>query len=177
MSQYALNSDFVTRYDMRPVADLLSDTGSPVAPSQVLTNTVLTTILQDASADVDAALFRGNRYTPAQLTDLSATSATLLTRLVCDMAMLYLKRRRGKFNAEADGKWAEAIEAKLESIRNGENYLMLAEQTEAIASTEQLDQPKLVRTQPMKSVFNMTRNYFPWQVTQGNRRPGGCCGQ
>jgi len=175
MSQYAQNSDFLVRYDVRTVADLLSDTGAPVAPSQVSTNAVLTAILGDASADIDAAVFRGNRYTPAQLTSLSGTSAQLLIRLTSDMAMLYLKRRRGKFNAEADGEWAKDIESKLESLRNGENYLMLEDQTEAIASTEQLDQPKMVRVQTMRTVFNMTRNYFPWQVTQRYRQPYGGC--
>ena len=164
MSQYAQGTDAVARYDVRLLQDLLSDTGTKVDPSVVTTHPILVAVLEDASADIDAACFRGGRYTPAQLTTLSGTSAQLLTRLCCDKAMLYLKRRRGKFNAENDGEWAKEIEAKLESLRSGEDYLMLGNQSTAQASTAQLDETRITRTQPMRSAFNFTQNYFPVQV-------------
>lgn len=172
MSQYAQNSDFIVRYDVRTVADLLSDTGAPVAAASVATNSVLSSLLQDASADIDAACFRGNRYTPAQLIDLTGTSAQLLIRLCCDMGLLYLKRRRGRYKADVDGELAKSVDDRLKALANGENYLMLADQDEAAASTEQLDQTKMFRKQPMRTVFNFVQNYFPIQVKTGQRWSG-----
>ena len=158
---YATPADFLQRYDARLIGDLVSDTGTPVSAGGLPTNAVLQAVLDDASAAVDAAVFVGDRYTPAQMASLSTTAASFVRRLVCDLALLYLKRRRGRFDAEKDSALLKELNETLKSLREGEDYLMLGTQTEAAAATIELVQPHLVAVPALRTIRNRTRNYYP----------------
>ena len=167
---YATPADFLQRYDARLIGDLVSDTGTPVSAGSLTANAVLQAALDDASAAVDAAVFVGDRYTPAQMASLSTTAASFVRRLVCDLALLYLKRRRGRFDAEKDSALLKELNETLKSLRDGEDYLMLGTQTEAAASTIELVQPHLVAVPALRTIRNRTRNYYPLPP-DGDDRP------
>jgi phage gp36-like protein len=116
---YATCSDMAARYDVRLIGDLVSDTGAQVIAADLPTNANLLAALTDASSAVDAALFVGNRYTPAQLASLSDTGASLLRRLVSDLALIYLKRRRGRFDSEKDAALLKEVNDALKALRDG----------------------------------------------------------
>ncbi len=158
---YATPNDFLQRYDARLIGDLVSDTGTQVAAGALSTNAVLLAVLDDAGAAVDAAVFVGDRYTPAQMASLSTTAASFVRRLVCDLALLYLKRRRGRFDAEKDAALLKEISETLKSLRDGEDLLLLNTQSEAAASTIDLLQPHLVAVPALRTIRNRTRNYYP----------------
>jgi len=178
MTAYATGAEFLNRYDARLVGDLVSDTGTPVAPNDLSTNTVLLALLDDASAAVDAAVFVGNRYTPAQMASLSTTAASFVRRLVCDLGLIFLKRRRGRFDNEKDAALLKECNETLDALRKGDDLLMLSGQTEAAASTIELVNPQLVRVPNRSTIRNRTRNYYPNAPYDANRQnygPGGNC--
>lgn len=161
MATYATGTDLLQRYDARLVGDLVRDDSQQESSGSLPTHPNLVAILADAGSEIEAALFVGGRYTPAQLTTLSDSAAQFLRRLNCDLALLMLKKRRGRFNAEKDGEFQKEVTAKLDSLRNGDNILMQATDTEAEASTIALDAPQIIPILRRQTIRNRTRNYYP----------------
>ena len=167
---YATGEEFVQRYDVRLIGDLVKDDGVQASQTLIPTHPVVLALLGDASGAIDAALLVGNRYTPAQLADLSATAASFLRRLTSDLTLIYLKRRRGRFDPEKDGALLKEINATLDSLRKGEDLLLLADQTQAAASTIELVRPELIPVCRKQTIRHNTRNYYPLP------RSGAGCG-
>lgn len=100
MAAYATAAQLLTRYDSRRVAELNSDTGSPVTPTDpVSITTPVGAALYDASAMVDTALQAGKRYTrsvlAALIADADLSKGAPIVRAVCDIAYARLLIRRG----------------------------------------------------------------------------------
>jgi hypothetical protein len=127
---YATNLQFLERYDVRTVADLLSDSDTTLTTSQVQSSTRLTTLLQQASGDIEAACVAGLRYLPTDLQALltnGGTGAEYLIGLTCDLAMWKLMNRRPSPVATSPpGPAAAALEA-LQLLRGGERILAFQE--------------------------------------------------
>lgn len=172
---YASGTDFVERYDVRLIGDLISDNGTPVTAADVPSNANLMAVLADASSAVDAAVFVGNRYTPAQMASLSETAAGFVRRLVCDLALIYLKRRRGRFDAERDAALLKEVNGTLDSLRKGDDLLLLTTQTEAQASTLELAQPQMIPVRRPNTIRNQTSNYYPVRRDVRNDNDGHFC--
>lgn len=175
MTQYASPSNLLSRYDARLIGDLASDNNVPVSLPALLTNQRVLDALADASATIDAAVRKGNRYTPAQMAALESSAAQLVMRLACDQALIFLKRCRGKFS-EKDESLAKEVEQRMKALRDGDDYLMLATQSEAAASTIELAGPCLITVGnpgPLYTIVDATRNYYP---QMRGRRTGRNCG-
>lgn len=151
----------MARYDVRLVGQLVRDDQTEEPASSLAANANLLAVLTDAGSEIEAALFVGNRYTPAQLTTLSDSAKSFLRRLNCDLALLYLKRRRGRFDPEKDGAFLKEVNQKLESLRKGDNLLMQASDVQAQASTLQLDAPQVIPILRRQTIRNRTQNYYP----------------
>lgn len=100
MAAYATAAQLLTRYDSRRVAELNSDTGSPLTPGDpVLITTPVGAAIYDASAMVDSALQSGRRYTrdvlDALIADPDPSKGAPIVRVVCDIAYARLLMRRG----------------------------------------------------------------------------------
>ena len=158
---YATGDEFLKRYDVRLIGDLVRDDGTQEPAGSLPANTVLLAVLEDASAAVDAAVFVGNRYTPAQMASLSETAAAFVRRLVCDLALIYLKRRRGRFDQDRDAALLKEVNATLDSLRQGEDLLLLESQSSATASTIELVRPELIPVHAPQTIRKRTRNYYP----------------
>ncbi len=91
---YLTGAEFLQRYDARTVGDLVQDTGARVT-TNLATDTNLLAMIADASGWVESACYVGNRYTSADLTALTGSSAALLKRLVADISFAFLRQRRG----------------------------------------------------------------------------------
>lgn len=158
---YATNSDFLQRYDARLTGDLVRDDGVQEAASSLPTNEVLQAAIEDASAAIDAAVFVGSRYTPAQMASLSATAASFVRRLACDLALIYLKRRRGRFDQERDGALLTEINATLKGLRDGQDLLLLVGQSQSVGAGVELVNPELIAVSAKQTIRHRTRNYYP----------------
>lgn len=118
---YCTPDEFLKRYDWRLVADLVSDSGDRVPESSLPSNHNLLTALRDASGDVESACLCGQRYSPEDLANLQGNASSLLKRLVADIAMQYLRDRRGfkEQNDKPNQRYERAME-KLNALRRGE---------------------------------------------------------
>ena len=121
---FVTNTAFLTRYDYRWIAKNITDTGvaaSLTALQNEATGPGLTlqTLIEEASEMVMAAAAVGARYS---LADLTTYGGSLLVRIVCDLTMGLVLKRRGRPTEDAESlsqPYAEALEY-LELLRRGE---------------------------------------------------------
>lgn len=120
---YADASDMVARFDSRTLRELVSDSGARVTATELLSNANLQTAMDDASGEIDAHVLQGQRYTTADLAELTGNSLAYLKRLNCMVAMAMLWERR-PYNDADDGTAAEqaALQARkaLDRLKRGE---------------------------------------------------------
>lgn len=128
---YATADDLSARFDARGVAQLASDNDDPVDDADLSSNPVVAAALEDASADIDAALLAAGRYSAADLAGLTGTSLALLKRMTCELAHVYLTERRANLSDDQTRRH-EAIRTRhLEPLRKGTNVFGLPEAIEA----------------------------------------------
>lgn len=157
---FATGADFCQRYDTGLFGDLVQDDGEQEGPVALRTNANLLAAIEDADANIRACLFTGARYSVADLASLSDTAASVLRRLNCDLAMIYLKRRRGMFNPEKDGALQKEVSEALAGLRKGETVLLGEDEVKAPASVLELDRPELITKYRVSPVYKYP-GYYP----------------
>lgn len=159
MSSYATPAEFLQRYDARVTGDLVDDNSDQQDPDSLLADAVLQAMLDDASGDIEAALGVGGMYTPADLAALTGNAKKHLIRICCDVAHVYLLRRRGLIPAEEHKAAIELAEAHLERLRTGQNVFNIpGEENSGIIDTTG---PSLVDFGNMNLIRDRTKNYYP----------------
>lgn len=120
MPQFITAAQLTSRYDWRWIGENITDTGVPSASqSAVEGSAVVADAIEDASDLVMGAAAIGSRYSEA---DIAAYGGRLLTRLVADLTMgLILKRRARAVEdwEKISAPYTEALEY-LEQLRRGE---------------------------------------------------------
>lgn len=143
-TQYATVAQLQQRYDARMVGDLSSDDGSGTTNSATLN-----AVLSDATAEINAAILLGSRYTATDINNLINSGDTLLPRLCCDLAMFDLQLRRGV------GQPSERYKASVEiikQIKEGKAVLNLADsQSAGLPSLVTLTSTQAQNAEPMTS--------------------------
>lgn len=128
---YLTAQQFLSYYDSRVVAELLSDSGVKVASP--VSDPRLTELLKSACGEVEANALRGGRYTATDLAAIAATEthgAVYLRKLVATCAMNSLRSRRARVGEDAleSYRWVERC---LKELRNGESIFGFVEVQEA----------------------------------------------
>lgn len=138
---YATPADLVARVDAQIVGDLITDddpdTGLRDRPplETILASSIVQVCLDDASGDVLAALGKGKRYTPDQLSGMSGPAASKLKRIVCDIATSYLfDRRADPKNEEIAESYRKKAETHLKALKSGEDIFYLEDESDVEAS-------------------------------------------
>lgn len=72
---YCTVDQFLVGFDVRTAGDYLGDAGVRLTSAEVATSTVLNALLMRASGMFEAAMLRGNKYTPADLAALAAANS------------------------------------------------------------------------------------------------------
>jgi len=166
---YATGSEMLERYDARLLGDLVSDNGVAVSAGALPGHPNLVAVLNDASAAIDAAVFVGNRYTPSQMSNLSASAAAFVRRLTCDLALIYIKRRRGRFDSDKDAALLKEVNASLDALRSGDDVLVSEQDNDPGPQLEGTEMVTVVRP---RSLLNQIQNYYP----DGHPRRNNCGG-
>lgn len=138
MAAYATAAQLLSRYDSRRVAELNSDTGTAVTPTDpVSVSSPVGAALYDASAMLDSALQSGRRYSRTALAtlvaDADASKGSPIVRMVCDIAMARLLMRRGLPAGEIDRQvpgYKDAL-TWMQRLANGEDVLDIAANLDA----------------------------------------------
>lgn len=129
---YATPDNMIERFDVRTLGDLSSDDGTRITASGLKTNAKIVASLSDASGQLEAACLQGERYTIEDLGGLTGDSESFLVRIVCDLALGYLWRR--KFYVEENPARLEAVQRAdehLTRLRSGEWVFDVTEVKEA----------------------------------------------
>ena len=127
---YCSPAEFIQRYDVRIVGDLLSDTGTRLDQAAVIASTTLRTFLYDASGMVESACLVGEKYDPDDLNALLGASLQFLKRIVADLTFGLLRMRRGHKEDTPMPGYDMALQW-LERLRLGERIFGLQENMDA----------------------------------------------
>lgn len=172
-SAYLSASEFLTRVDWRPIAQLMTDDDTTEDVRSALTDASsvegarLAELLKDASGQVETAAFVGGRYAPADLAALSGNQAAYLKRLVADIAIgLCYQRRPDLFS----GMPAQAQQANqiLNALAGGDRIFGLQENIDASHMHMTTDTPENVETR--NGMVYIARGFFG---RRGNRYEAG----
>lgn len=119
MPSFITTEQLVVRYDWRWIAKNITDTGVPATEDDVLTSTKIAAFIEEASEMVMGAAAVGARYS---LSDLETYGGALLTRIVSDLVVGAIIKRRVRATKDDEAFTAAYEEAQryLELLRRGE---------------------------------------------------------
>ena len=155
-TSYLPVAEFLKRYDVRTIADLVSDTGAAVDVTTLSSNANLAAALLDASGDLEAAAMHGAMYTPADLAAIAAATQVVnnvtvdrttasqgrLFRIVARLALGYLYERRPALG-DPPATVGEALK-ELEQLRSGEMIFGTVETAAAMIQHHEVERPDQV---------------------------------
>lgn len=93
-SSYCSGAQFLVRYDVRTIAECLSDTGDPIHEGAVSTNARLLSLLKGSSGKLEAATLLGGKYTTDDLAALTGNMAEWIADIVADLTAPKVLGRR-----------------------------------------------------------------------------------
>lgn len=153
-------TELAIRFDIRDIRELVLDDGTDPDLVDVSTNTTLSTIIDDARGEVAAALRRGGRYDDAAIEALSDEKAAYVKRIICEIAMLHLLRRRPMFNPNQLEAYEKIRAGHLKDIQAGNSILDDAEAKQK-AGHGAIHGPTTVEWQSLNMARDVARSYFP----------------
>lgn len=135
-NSYCTPAQLLQRYDARRLGELLLDIGCKAeaeaiknSGSTLPENSTIQFALDDASGQVEAVCFVGQRYSPADLQTLQGASKAFLAGLVADIAYWTLQCRR-KADTEIPQK-AQVAYKMLDALSEGKAIFGIQEVAEA----------------------------------------------
>ncbi len=174
---YATPTDMLEYYDIRTIADYLSDTGVRLggAPNPttatVLASTRLQKFLNNAAGIIESAVMRSAHYSLSDLaTTLDGVSKELLVGINCWLAMGALWSRRPRKDTPPFGY--EMAMKYLEDLANGERIFSLAEVEQASIPSAHVETPAEIWARGMVAqqafrYFGPTADVNPWWGVPG----------
>lgn len=161
---YALPVDLHVRYDWREIGDLISDSNEQISVVDQITvgttpNGLLLQILSDAGGDVEAALLASGRYENTDLFDLAGNSASLLKRIICEIAIAYIYERKPFYKSERTEQYSKAKEGHLKRLADGVNVFNLPLLIEA--GMPDVTGPSTIDYQNLNLTTDRCTNYYP----------------
>lgn len=137
-TSYASAADLINCHDEAAIGDWAALLNAPrLTAAQILTNEVVSDALLAASGRVEAACFRGGRYTPTNLGELTGASLKFLKRLVCHLAFYELAVRRIPDPKKVAG-YEDAV-LLLDALNKGEMIFGLQEAADAGTISAKVD--------------------------------------
>ncbi|MDE2102952.1 MAG: DUF1320 family protein [Patescibacteria group bacterium] len=168
MTAYAAPSDLLARYDARTIGNLVSDSGSTVSSSSLLTDPNVAAALASASGLLQAALLQGERYSIEDLTSLTDNSQAYLVQLCCEIAFAKLYERRPWSDSKQRGEAIQRANDALELLRTGKHIFAL--QTDEGAGVPNITGATTPQRRELNLICDRATPYFyPRLVQPGNR--------
>lgn len=127
---YAQPSDFLFYLDANLTGDLVTDDGTRVTPSAILSDPVVAKHLLRASGRVESICLKGQRYSAADLQSLTGASLELLIWLVCCLSVESLRWRRANME-ESRYPFSDELKQVLEDLALGESIFAFVESERA----------------------------------------------
>lgn len=159
---YATPADLLLRKSELTIGELVSESGTAVSPSGLLTDDKVEAALDSASGAIDAALLQAGRYTPGDLSALTGNSLAHLKHITCEIAMAYLFAIKPTYNSGEYDAAMKLHDLYLERLRKGENVFNV--QTAIDAGTPTYDNPSVASVVQLNLIRDRTLHYYPHRV-------------
>ncbi len=136
LTPYCSVAEFLTRYDWRPVMQLMSDDDSQDPLRNTLTDSTTTegarllAILQDASGELETAALLGGRYTVADLQALTGNQVAYIRRITADLAIGRCFQRRPDLFGQPPNQ-TQVAQQVLNALASGDRIFGLQETIDA----------------------------------------------
>lgn len=157
---FASANDLVARHDARTIRQLATDDPEkPLAEGAELTDANVQTALEDASAQIQAALISYGKYEIDDLENVQDRARQLLVKITCIIAMANMFERRPRFNPDQADGYYEQAQKILERLQNGDNMLNLTDKTQPVTPT--VDGPTSVDLTNMNRFPERMLRFFP----------------
>jgi hypothetical protein len=157
-------SDLAKRFDVRDIQELVVDDDIDASIVDITTDTIVSEMLDDARGEVVAALRRSGRYNDADLEALSDENAAYLKRIVCEIAMLHLLRRRPRFSPGTLDAYEKIRAGHLKDLQDGNSILSPTDATE-LAGRVNMHAPTVGQWNTVNMAVDLcrrgNRGYFP----------------
>lgn len=157
--------DFLVRFDVRTVGDLVQDSNTRITVPNLETDPNLQAILDDATGEIMVALRRGLRYSTADITALTTSDLAWLKRICCDIAFAMLLRRRPLERFEELSRRQDEIAGEaLARLASGEDLFDLPAQKGASVPT--ITGPSVAQLNTFNSLPTRCRSGGPYPAYQ-----------
>jgi phage gp36-like protein len=134
---FATGDDLIVYRDWRHVGDLLNDDDTrPGSSDEVSGHDTVAVALKTATAEIENAVYRGNRYTRADLEHLvgdASVASNMLKQLTCDLAFWILVKRRKPDALPAAVAGVQSALNTVEALRLGEAIFPFFETADSAA--------------------------------------------
>jgi len=167
MSDYVTASDLVDRFDIRDVQELVLDDNSDPDIVDVNTDGKVATCLDDAEGEVVAALRRGGRYDSDELAGLTGTDQSYFKRIICEIGMLHLLRRRPSFRPQMLEAYEKLRSGHLAALQDG-NSIITSSPGDFEAGLVDVDGPTISEWNEA-NMWRDRANYFPIRIQRTGR--------
>ncbi len=135
---YCTNAQALVFFDQSVWGDLCSNSGTRLTPTQLATDTTLTTLLLEATGQIEEAVSCGGRYKVADLQALQASTTAggiFLARMVATIAFWTATQRRYPQTIMPEG--IQRVYDAINMLRSGIGiFSFLETQAAGLASTE-----------------------------------------
>lgn len=166
---FVTGSDLLARADRRDIAELAVDTDSPVDDVAIATSPNVLVALEDAEGEVIANLQAGGRYTVAQLQLLEGSALSFLKRMICEIAVLHLYRRRPSWKPEILDAYEKLSQMYLRRISKGDAIFGGDESADRLeASRASVDGPTLSEINDLNYIADRS-GYFRKRILPNGR--------
>jgi len=156
---YVTYADLIARFDRRDVEQLCVDDGSDGTLVDLSSNTKLSTVLSDAEGEVIACLRKAGKYDADRLAALDGTDLDYLKRIICEIAMVHLFRRRPQF-ADKMQAWETIRKDHLKDLQDGCSILTADEPAAIEAGIINNEGPTVAEWYEL-NLWRDNANYFP----------------
>lgn len=164
MTAFADADDLTTCYDVRVLGQYLSDNGTALTANEVANSPKTAALLEQASGQILAFAYKGERYSEADLLALTGNGLAMLKRMTCDLAFSYILQRRGV--AVDDYPQVKTALELLELLSQGKVIFPIAVNAEA---GHVQSPPVTVQTIASQNYLTNSVIYFPtprWTLNQ-----------
>ncbi len=160
MADYVTPSDLIARFDERDVQQCVVDDSSDWKTIVVSSHPYVETALDDAEGEVVAALRKAGKYDAAALAALTGVDAKRLKRIICEIAMVHLLRRRSTFNPDSLKFYEDIRKGHIKDLQDGNSVLTADEPAAIEAGLVSNEGPTTAQWQNLNLWRDETR-YFP----------------
>jgi hypothetical protein len=163
----ATGQDLIDRKDARVIADLCSDSNSPVSPNAVTTHPKVLIALEDAEGEVIGTLQALGRYDETRLLALTGSAKAFLKKIIVELAMVGLISRRPSLETDDIEKLEKLHDLWLKRLQEG-SAIFADDTTDDSASRPSVDGATLGELSNLNMLRERSR-YFAARVLPEGR--------